>query len=89
MLDAIRLGRDRFRFWRISLLMGILSITAGIWRLLIPLPVVTAILVYLIGLSFVLCGLFRFVLAFHLRRINRTMKQFDDEVIDAEVIDAG
>lgn len=69
--------------------MGILSITAGIWRLLIPLPVVTAILVYLIGLSFVLCGLFRIVPAFHLRRINRKMKQFDDEVIDAEVIDAG
>ncbi len=203
MLDVIRLGRDHFRFWWISLLMGILSIVAGIccfatpagslavltaffiallivggigniafaaincrntsfwgwslargiiellfgiWLLLIPLPVVTAILVYLIGLwmlfhsilgicessafsalpvkgwgwllacnvlsllcaflfltlpafggafllvyiglSFVLYGLFRIVLAFHLRKINRTMKQLDDEIVDAEVIDA-
>lgn len=204
MLDVIRLGRDRFRFWWISLLMGILSIIAGIccfatpvdslavltaffitllivggicniafaaincktstfwgwslargiiellfgvWLLLIPLPFVTAILVYLIGLwmlfhsilgicessafsalpvkgwgwlltcnvlsllcaflfltlpafggafllvyvglSFVLYGLFRIVLAFYLRKINRTMKSCDDdEIVDAEVIDA-
>ena len=66
---------------------NVLSLLCAFLFLTLPAFGGAFLLVY-IGLSFVLYGLFRIVLAFHLRRINRTMKQFDDEIDDAEVIDA-
>lgn len=141
-------NRSNNDLWGWSLARGIIELLFGLWLVLFPLPLVTTVLIYLIGiwmlfhsilgicessalsafpvkgwgwllacnllsllcaflfltlpafggvfvliyigLSFLLYGVFRMVLAFHLRRINRAMERFDREndIEDAEVIDA-
>lgn len=72
--------------WGWLLACNILSLICSFIFLAAPVYGGIFILVY-IGLSFILYGLFRVVLAFKWRKFNKTAGKEDNDIVDAEVIE--